>query len=66
MTEKEKIETLLQELLKEFEIPESRKIFNKDNLHWLVRNLGMNQHTHPKFGITMLQINKLLKIIKDE
>lgn len=58
---KEIIQQIEREL-KQMSLPIHRKsIRGGDSLRWLVRNLGINNHEHPKFEHVMNLIKQVVK-----
>lgn len=55
---------VLNELLNDMDIPLMRRELNSNNLRWLQRNLGINNHNHPNFGRAMSLIQDILKELK--
>lgn len=60
MTLKDQSEYVIQDILSTMQIPQERKQITQDNLQWMLRNLGIQNNTHPRFDHAMRHIKFLI------
>ena len=52
---------VLRDMLKDMNVPSSRLALNREDLKWLLNNLGIRNHRHKKFGDAIGRIKQLYK-----
>ena len=55
-------QTDLEMLLKSMDIPHFRKQIDKNNLKWLLKNLGKRNHDHPNYDQAMELVNRMMSM----